>query len=275
MEGSLQNPCPINALQRIVLILKQTLDHHAPFITKRIKGKPSPWMTEDLKKHMNTRDQLKHRAKKSGENCDLQIYCKKRNFVKNEISRAKQNHFKNQLSENAKSPDRFWKLVKDLFPVNSKSNTMAKSFNLSNGESTTDKHSISDGFCKFYSTIANKLKGKTFFLKNFTWNNSTINKRYSTLPNFQFTPATDIQVLEYLRKLKRKCATGLDDLPACYLKDIAFIIEKQLTHANNLSLASGVVPNNLKSARFTTNLQIWKRSQLRELPSDKYPTGHL
>ena len=74
--------CPVYALQSIVSILKQTLDNHAPFITKGVKGKTSPWMTEDLKKHMNTRDQLKRPAKKSGNSNDWQIYCRKRNFVK-------------------------------------------------------------------------------------------------------------------------------------------------------------------------------------------------
>ncbi|XP_066929954.1 uncharacterized protein [Clytia hemisphaerica] len=86
--------CPVNALTHLLSILKETLNNHAPIITKRIKGKPSPWMTEDLKKQMNTRDQLNRRAKKSRNNYDWQSYRRKKNFVKNEIIRAKRNHFK-------------------------------------------------------------------------------------------------------------------------------------------------------------------------------------
>ena len=108
--------------------------------------------------------------------------------------RAKRNHFKNELKENGNDPHRFWKLIKELFPVNSKSDSMAKSFNLSDGESTTDKLLISDRFCTFYSTIANKLKEKSFLLKNFTWSSPTVDSRFSTLPNFEFIPVTDIQV---------------------------------------------------------------------------------
>ena len=60
-------------------------------------------MTEDLKKHMNTRDQLQRRAKNSKGNAYAwQIYRQKKNFVKNEIIRAKRHHFKNELRENAK-----------------------------------------------------------------------------------------------------------------------------------------------------------------------------
>uniref|UniRef100_A0A7M5WX22 Uncharacterized protein n=1 Tax=Clytia hemisphaerica TaxID=252671 RepID=A0A7M5WX22_9CNID len=243
--------CPVNALTHLLSILKETLSNHAPIITKRIKGKPSPWMTEDLKKQMNTRDQLNRRAKKSRNNYDWQSYRRKKNFVKNEIIRAKRNHFKNELKENANNPDRFWKIVKKIFPVNNKSNVITKSFNLSDGKTTTDEDTISDGFCKFYSSIAKNLKEKSFLLKNFLWSYATPNNRYSTLPNFKLSRVSDIQVLKYLKNLKRKCATGLDDLPASYLKDIAYVIAKPLTHTINNSISTGIVPNELKSARIT------------------------
>ena len=244
--------CPIDSLHKLSSILKETLDKHAPFITKRIKGKPSPWMTEDLKKHMNTRDQLRRRAKNSKGNAYAwQIYRQKKNFVKNEIIRAKRHHFKNELRENAKNSNKFWKIIKEIFPVKSKSSIIAKSFNLTDGKSTTDKNLISNGFCKFYSNIASRLKEKSFPLKNFIWNYQKSDTRYSSLPNFKFTPVLDTQVLKYLKNLKRKCATGLDDIPACYMKDIAFVVAKPLTHVINLSLSSGIVPNCLKSARVT------------------------
>lgn len=143
--------CPLTAYQYLELILKQVLDKHAQFITKRVKGKPSPWIKNDLKNHMNNRDQLKRRAKNSGKTADWRAYTRKRNFAKNEISRAKRSHLQNELRENAKKPDRFWKVIKEVFPVKSKSNNL--SFNI-NVKSTTDKASISRGFCSYFSTIA-------------------------------------------------------------------------------------------------------------------------
>ena len=46
-------------------ILKGTIDRHAPFISKCIKGKPSPWITDKLKKEMNARDKLMRKARKT------------------------------------------------------------------------------------------------------------------------------------------------------------------------------------------------------------------
>ena len=45
-------------------ILKDTIDRHAPFGTTRVKGKKPPWMSKEIKDHMNIRDQLYRKARK-------------------------------------------------------------------------------------------------------------------------------------------------------------------------------------------------------------------
>ena len=70
-------------------ILKDTIDRHAPFVTKRVKGKKSPWMPKEIKRHMNIHDQLYRKARKSKKQLDWVSYKRKRNFVKNEIQRTK------------------------------------------------------------------------------------------------------------------------------------------------------------------------------------------
>ena len=67
--------------------------------------------------------------------------------------------------------------------------------------------------------------------------------------NFQLRSVSDVEIVSNLKKLKRKCATGLGDVPACFLKDTAYVISKPLTHETNLSLSTGIVPNELKAAR--------------------------
>ena len=49
---------PKKAWEILKRILKETIDNHAPFIMKRIKGKQSPWLTETIKEQMNDRDRL-------------------------------------------------------------------------------------------------------------------------------------------------------------------------------------------------------------------------
>ena len=70
-------------------ILKDTIDRHAPFVNKRVKGKKSPWMSKEIKRHMNIPDQLYRKARKPKKQLDWVSYKRKRNFVKNEIQRTK------------------------------------------------------------------------------------------------------------------------------------------------------------------------------------------
>ena len=70
--------------------------------------------------------------------------------------------------------------------------------------------------------------------------------------SFKFQPVAERDILKYLRRLKRKCATGVDNLPTCYLKDAANVIAKPLTFIINLSLETGIFPNDLKLARIAS-----------------------
>ena len=60
---------------------------------------------------------------------------------------------------------------------------------------------------------------------------------------------TDKEVLKHLQGLKRKCAVGLDNIPASFLKDTKYVISKPLAHIINCSLKSGIVPSDFKQAR--------------------------
>ena len=84
---------------------------------------------------------------------------------------------------------------------------------------------------------------------NFAWRfNQSSEPKYHKI---KFNKVSEPEVLKHLKKLKRKCATGLDNLPSCYLKDIAYVLAKLLTHVINLLLQSGTFPTDLKKARVT------------------------
>ena len=51
-------------------ILKDTIDRHAPFVTKHVKRNKSPWMAKEIKRHMNKRDPLYRKARKPKKQID-------------------------------------------------------------------------------------------------------------------------------------------------------------------------------------------------------------
>ena len=55
--------------------------------------------------------------------------------------------------------------------------------------------------------------------------------------------------MQCLNNSNVKMATGLDGIPARFVRDSASIIASPLSNVINLSLLQGVVPDDLKSAR--------------------------
>ena len=92
------------AWERMRNIIRSCLDSIAPKSTKRIRGKPCPWMTPDLKQEMAERDRLQRRHRKSKLPAHKAEYNHKRNIVNSHAKKAKQDYFKNLLLNSATRP---------------------------------------------------------------------------------------------------------------------------------------------------------------------------
>ena len=236
--------CPNKAWCFLKSILVETLDRHAPYISKRVKGRSCPWLDANIKSEMNSRDKLLRKARKSNKEVDWSTYKRKRNFVKNAINRSKKMHYNNLLNESASKPEKFWKAVKEIFPSKSAIHHRTTSLTI-DGIKSNDKNVIANGFCRFFSSIAAKLKSKAFPLTDCVWK-YTPQYENRTGRVFSFRPVSVQEVTSHLRKLKRNKAVGLDKIPPGYLKDVAYVIAKPLSRVINLSLTSGVILNDFK-----------------------------
>ena len=65
-----------NAVNYLNHHVKAIFDKHAPSITKKVKGRPCPWLTEDIKVDMNKRDQVLRKARNSNNPTDWSTYKK-------------------------------------------------------------------------------------------------------------------------------------------------------------------------------------------------------
>ena len=66
---------------------------------------------------------------------------------------------------------------------------------------------------------------------------------------FHFSTVGEEEIENLLNGLTARKATGLDSLPAKFLKDDAEVIACPLTHIINLSLHSSQIPGDMKNAR--------------------------
>ena len=141
--------CPLKAWSKMKDFLTDTLNYHAPFIQKKVKGRTCLWLNETVKSQMNERDRLLRTARKTNKEIDWKNNKKKRKLVKNEPQRAKNIFYKNELREHSEKPSKFWETIKKIFPTKSKSPDLPKSFVIDD-KLTNDKKVIANGFCQFF-----------------------------------------------------------------------------------------------------------------------------
>ena len=239
---------PNKAWRSMKETLKENIDRHAPIITKRIKAKRSPWLTDNVKAEMNQRDILHRKFLKSRLANDFNAFKIQRNKVNTLVRKAKKQHNTNLLTESANDPNRFWKSLKKVFPLKDKM-LCTKTFLIDN-VLTTNAKTIAERFCSFFTNIAHTLKNKTLPLKNFIWA-TPAHIHHKTYNRFRFKEVTVAEVFKHLKKLSRKKASGPDDLPPGVLKDVAISIAKPLCHIINISLKYGIVPADFKLGKIT------------------------
>ena len=232
-------------------ILQTVYNDFCPFITKKVKGKLSPWLTDDIKKLMNERDKLL-RKYRSTNNRPLKDQLKeqfklKRNLVNSAIKTAKSNHTKSLLQESAGNPTSFWKTLKRIFPSKQKSCHVENSF-IIDGNKETNPNRVVNGFCEFYSTVVNSMKKSTYLFVDFVWKKpSTFHAR--TFTTFRFHYVSTVEIRTILKRMSRNKAAGPDNLPPNLIKDSANVIVKHLAYIINLSLRTGMFPDDWKIAR--------------------------
>ena len=137
-------------------------------IRKKVKGRLVPWLTPEVKREMNTRDKLLRKARHTNREIDWSSYKRQRNRVTNLVKKYKNRYYQDLLKDNEKSADKLWGTIKKLYPTKSAESGVGSVFDV-NGSKSADKSVIANGFCKYFSEVANALKSKLFPLRDFIW----------------------------------------------------------------------------------------------------------
>ena len=168
---------------------------------------------------MNFRDNLLRKARKSKKEWDWLTYKKKKNHVNNLIEVGKAEYNKFSLEKNISKPDKFWKCIKNLFPTKPKKEISRTKF-IINEKTTSNENVIANGFCSFFQSAVPTLNANSIKLKNFTWS-KPIKYQTNYAKRFNFQHVSVPVVRKLLKGLKRKKSDGIDQIPACLLKDCA------------------------------------------------------
>ena len=88
------------------------LNAHAPVKTVKLKHKPNPFITDDIKDLMKTRDSMHRKARKTGAVNDWQAFRDLKKEVKSILRKAEIEHFNEQICANKNNTGAIWKTIR-------------------------------------------------------------------------------------------------------------------------------------------------------------------
>ena len=198
------------------------------FVPTKIKNSrlSAPWFNNNLKRLTRKKRRLYHRVKRFPSERNRVLYARSVRLIKKQIECSKANYEKNLFSEKSTSPRTFHSYVNSKF----KDGTSVQSL-IVNGlahHSDNDKATL---LSNQYKSVYTEDDGS----------NPVINQ---LLPSNSFTsiPITAHDVLEAINALNGTFSTGVDNLPAWFLKKIKCHLVSPLLTIFKKSLITGEVP---------------------------------
>ena len=124
-------------------LFNDILDKHAPIKMMKTRGRPNPYVTEEIRELMRTRDNWKKIAKKSKDSyawLQYKICCRE---VKREIRLAESEYVNQQIQNSKNNANCIWKSIRSCIP---KKSSTQRSY-------SKDHKSVANEFNQFFSSV--------------------------------------------------------------------------------------------------------------------------
>ena len=234
-------------------VLSNIIETLAPVKEIRLKNHTEPWMCSEILDAIKLRDNLLYRFKKEQQPELYSEYCRLRNKIQRDVKKAKSSFFRDKIEEVKFNPKKLWEQLKTLGYSNKSKDQSRVILNI-DGELCFDPSRVANYINQFYTTIASTLVNKLpSSLGKFSVNSTIFSSHYEKLgvtsDAFKLCPVSSDFILKELRSLNPNKSTGLDGVPARFLRDGAVLLKDQLTHIINVSIMTSTVPTEFKLAR--------------------------
>ena len=211
--------------------------------TNRKKDPMSPWITKGLLKSINKKNTLYKQYLKSPTNGNLQKFKTYKNKLTVLIRKSKRMHFFTKFEKTKNNMKQTWQAINDIIGNGRKQPSQCK-FKDESNNIITNSHDISDKFNDFFVNVGPKLAssiqntGKNYF-----------DYLHDMKSNSMFMkPIVELEIMKIVDQLKPNNSAGHDKISNFIIKKVSDEIVKPLTCIFNLSLSTGIVPENLKSS---------------------------
>ena len=242
------------SLEKFNTMLIDSIDDVAPEKEIRIKGNTEPWIDEEALELIRQRDRALFKSNQNKSNYRLKTKFKELRNKATKVNRKKKaKHFQNKVEENKDNPKKIWDELKTLGYSNKSKEKESIVLEVDN-KKIFDNGKVASVINNFYLNVADSLVKKLPSIEKIYDVGSNIFKNYylskGVVPSkFKLKCVSETFVLNELKKLNPSKSTGIDGIKSLFLRDGAEIIANAVTHIINLSIKTGIVPDQLKYAK--------------------------
>lgn len=211
------------------------------YIRKFIKR--SPWMTNGLLISSMQKEKLHRKKLNNPTPHNNEKYSTYRQIYQKLLRCAKINYYNNAIARNSNNIKKTWDVLRDLLGRNAGKWDTVLELKLNNSIVTCPQR-VSQAFNDFFSNVGQSINENVPNVQR-SYTESLGNSNQS----FFMEPITPADIITVSHKIKTKHSTGQDRLSTSLTKHIIYEIVQPLAYIFNMSVSSGIVPNNLKIAR--------------------------
>ena len=218
-------------------------DKHFPLKTIKATEYNSrlPWLTDALKESIAKKNKFYYKQKRTDDPSDIRTYKRYKNMLTKILKSAERKHYSNLLEEHKNDLKKSWTILKSVLNRN-KFGTVNTRFK-HNNKIIDNKKDISNIFNNVFVNTGKDLAKKipshdtspTRFLKN------------RVLETIFLEPVIENEVDKIFKMLKSS-SSGWDEISPQVVKNIRSSILVPFSHVLNVSLITGVFPNEMKLA---------------------------
>ena len=221
----------------------QVLNRQAPVKSMKIRNRPCPFMNQEIKNQMNSRDRLHKLARRTGMLVDWKKFRLSGDQVKKSLRNAEKEYLRNEIYNNQKR-NSMWKAIRKSIPRKEVSQPVY----------TKDVKILANEFNDFFTSTgahAAEEAKKLAMENNFSLQTNTT-KVTSLLhvDEFQFRPVSPAEIRKIIDSFPSNKAPGPDRVSMRVIKDALPYILLTRTDIVNCSLLTSVFPKAWKDAEF-------------------------
>ena len=254
--GVLRNGDAQDAYTKFLQILKDRYDSCFPLkLSKGKYKKRFQWLSQGLKQSIKMKNKLYIQSLKYPTQSNICRYKCYKSKLKSLLKQAEREHYDLTFKRNKNNLKQTWRIIKTALNRN-KQSQIAQEFKV-DGKLVDDKSIIANKFNKYFLNIGPNL-ARNIPHSSCTYESFIQNPNSNSI----FLRSTnEYEVINIIRAMKH-ASPGWDDIDTSVIKAVSSPIVTPLVHCLNLSIQTGVVPNELKLARV---IPIFKKGSANEI----------